>query len=253
MAERLRRLLAAVVESPTSWLSEIVLLSVEEVAQQIAWNATAVSYPAKHGLHELIRVQVERSPDRPAVTFAGTTLSYRDLDTAAASLTIRLSLLGLGPDVPVGLFAERSLEMVIALLAILKAGGAYLPIDPDYPAERVAYMLDDSRVPVLLVQDHLASRLPEHCAQVVTLAGAANPPTRPVDLSSPIVDPLNLAYVIYTSGSTGRPKGTLNSHRGIVNRLLWMQERYGLTPDDRILQKTPFSFDVSVWEFFWLL
>jgi amino acid adenylation domain-containing protein len=167
---------------------------------------------------------------------------------------LRLAAQGVGPEVPVGVFSERSLEMVVALLAILKAGGAYLPIDPDYPADRVAYMLADSGVPVLLAQDHLLERLPEHGAAVVSLT---SPPWPPSPIALPPTgrggDASHLAYVIYTSGSTGRPKGTMNSHRGIVNRLLWMQAQYGLTADDRVLQKTPFSFDVSVWEFFWPL
>src|SRR4028118_233437 len=179
--------------------------------------------------------------------------------------------------------------MVVALLGILKAGGAYLPVDPDYPADRVAsmledsgghvglaqdrrqprpaslpvapdypagrvaYMLEDSGVPVVLAQDHLLGRLPEHRSRVVSLTGAAVPPEQPARRRRAGARPANLAYVIYTSGSTGRPKGTMNSHRGIVNRLLWMQEEYGLGASDRVLQKTPFSFDVSVWEFFWPL
>jgi amino acid adenylation domain-containing protein len=154
----------------------------------------------------------------------------------------------------VGVCAERSLEMVVALLGVLKAGGAYVPIDPGYPAERIAYMLEDSGVPVLLAQARVAELLPPHGAQVVRLDAdwpsiASESPEAPdVDVS-----PDGLAYVIYTSGSTGRPKGAMNAHRGVVNRLLWMQHAYALHPGDAVLQKTPFSFDVSVWEFFWPL
>jgi amino acid adenylation domain-containing protein len=157
-----------------------------------------------------------------------------------------------GPESVAGVLAERSLEMVVGLLAVLKAGGAYLPLDPEYPAERLAFMLADSRVPVVLAQERLLERLPAHGALVLPLDGAAEPggeAPRPAGGGVPG----NLAYVIYTSGSTGRPKGTMNSHRGIVNRLLWMQEHYGLGADDRVLQKTPYSFDVSVWELFWPL
>ncbi|HEU0301354.1 MAG TPA: amino acid adenylation domain-containing protein, partial [Longimicrobium sp.] len=146
------------------------------------------------------------------------------------------------------------MEMVVALLGVLKAGGAYVPLDPEYPRERLAYMLADAAVPVLLTQPHLLETIPEHGAETLAIdpafaAIAGEPRTAPEDLASPD----HLAYAIYTSGSTGNPKGAMNAHRGVVNRLLWMQEEYGLTPDDVVLQKTPFSFDVSVWEFFWPL
>ena len=149
---------------------------------------------------------------------------------------------------------ERSLEMVIALYGILKAGGAYVPLDPEYPPDRVAFMLKDTQVPVLLTQERLVPGLPEHGAQVICLdsdweAIASESVDNPT--SGALAE--NLAYVIYTSGSTGRPKGVMNTHRGILNRLLWMQDTYQLDSNDRVLQKTPFSFDVSVWEFFWPL
>jgi amino acid adenylation domain-containing protein len=136
---------------------------------------------------------------------------------------------------------------------VLKAGAAYVPLDPSYPAERLAYMLEDSAVPILLTHSHLAARLPTTAAEVMRLDGdgAESPSAESVPPQS--VDPDGLAYMIYTSGSTGRPKGALNTHRAIVNRLLWMQDEYGLAPTDSVLQKTPFSFDVSVWEFFWPL
>jgi non-ribosomal peptide synthetase component F len=153
----------------------------------------------------------------------------------------------------VGVFAERSLEMVVGLLAVLEAGGAYLPLDPAYPADRLAYMIADAAAPVILAQERLLERLPEHGAAVLSLDGTIVRDVAPEPEPAGGADPSALAYVIYTSGSTGRPKGTMNSHRGIVNRLLWMQAQYRLTPADRVLQKTPFSFDVSVWEFFWPL
>ncbi len=286
LSGHLERLLASAVADPDRKISDLALLTPTEERQILDWNATEVAYPTGLCLHELIEAQVERTPDVPAVTFGGQDLSYRELDAAANALAGRLTAQGVGPEVPVGVFAERSLEMVVALLAILKAGGAYLPIDPDYPADRVAYMLADSGVPVLLVQDHLIERLPEHGAAVVRLRPSPPWPPSPIltpdppgeggrnteqagddawDLETPLSRWVgcedgrgaggegSLAYIIYTSGSTGRPKGTMNSHRGIVNRLLWMQAQYGLTADDRVLQKTPFSFDVSVWEFFWPL
>ncbi len=253
LSGHLEQLLSSALAEPGRRLSELALLTPAEECQIREWNATAAAWPTDLCLHGLIADQVERTPDLPAVTFEGAVLSYRELDAAAGRLARRLAGLGVGPDVPVGVFAERSLEMVVALLAVLKAGGAYLPVDPDYPADRVAYMLADSGVPVILAQDHLADRLPEHGARVVSLDGAAAPSAEPGLSRRPHAEPSNLAYVIYTSGSTGRPKGAMNSHRGIVNRLLWMQEQYGLTAEDRVLQKTPFSFDVSVWEFFWPL
>jgi amino acid adenylation domain-containing protein len=144
--------------------------------------------------------------------------------------------------------------MVVALLAILKAGGAYLPLDPSYPPDRLAYMLKDAKAPVLLTQAALADRLPATDAVTVRLDADWPPiagcPTTPPERTA---TPDNLAYVIYTSGSSGRPKGVMNAHRGIVNRIAWMQHAYRLTPADRVLQKTPFGFDVSVWEFFWPL
>ncbi|MDX1996621.1 MAG: amino acid adenylation domain-containing protein, partial [Thermoanaerobaculia bacterium] len=177
-------------------------------------------------------------------------LTYAQLDARANQLAHHLRRLGVGPEVKVGIAAERSLDLVVGLYGILKAGGAYVPIDPSYPEDRIAYMIGDAAVPVLLTQSHLT--LPEHEAQVVLLDDpslAAEPTTRP----EPWATAEHLAYTIYTSGSTGRPKGAKNAHRGIVNRLLWMQAEYGLDASDRVLQKTPFSFDVSVWEFFWPL
>ncbi len=250
LSGHLERLLAAAVADPDVRISGISLLTGAEELQLLEWNATEAAYPTEPCLHELIAAQVERTPDRTAVTFEGAALTYRELDAAAARLARRLAGLGVGSDVPVGVFAERSLEMVVALLGVLKAGGAYLPLDPEYPADRLAYMLADAGVGVLITGRDQAGRCEPFAGITVQLD--RTDPFDPSDLP-PVALPANLAYVIYTSGSTGRPKGTMNSHRGIVNRLLWMQEQYGLTAGDRVLQKTPFSFDVSVWEFFWPL
>ncbi|WP_048441074.1 amino acid adenylation domain-containing protein, partial [Caenimonas sp. SL110] len=161
---------------------------------------------------------------------------------------------GVGPDVLVAICVERSIEMVVGLLAILKAGGAYVPIDPDYPPERIEFMLQDCAPKVLLTQARLADTLPTTSAVVVQL-DADGQTWQDQPRTCPVVDAgaTDLAYVIYTSGSTGQPKGAMNEHRAVVNRLHWMQQAYGLNCDDRVLQKTPFSFDVSVWEFFWPL
>ncbi|HSS49484.1 MAG TPA: amino acid adenylation domain-containing protein, partial [Thermoanaerobaculia bacterium] len=255
LSERFETLLAAMATeaaNPGRRLSTIDLLPVGEAQQLREWNDTAVSYIAGACLHELLAAQAARTPERVAVSCGGRSLTYRELDAAANRLARRLQGHGVGPETLVGLCAERSLEMVVALLAVLKAGGAWLPLDPEYPPERLAFMLADAGVPVLLAQERLLAALPPHDAAVVALEGVAagGDDEEPIDSG---VTPGNLAYVIYTSGSTGRPKGTMNAHRGIVNRLLWMQQRYGLGAGDRVLQKTPFSFDVSVWEFFWPL
>ena len=248
------RLLAAAVAEPGRALSALPLLGAAERHQLLAeWGDTAVpAWLAAGTLHGLIAAQAARAPQRPALSCEGETLTYGELLAAARRLARRLRELGVGPDVAVGILADRSLEMVVGLLAVLEAGGAYLPLDPSYPPERLAYMLADAAAPVLLAQEGLLARVPDHGAVVVGLDGAATAAGEAAPCGV-AVEPDNLAYVIYTSGSTGLPKGTMNTHRGIVNRLLWMQARYGLTPDDRVLQKTPYSFDVSVWEFFWPL
>jgi len=217
------------------------------------WNATAREYPLQRAVHHLIEDQVALAPETPALVFGAEHLSYAELNRRANRLAHRLIEAGVGPDVLVGVAVERSIEMVVGLLAVLKAGGAYVPLDPEYPRERLAYMLDDSGVKLLLTQAHLREQLPiPHGLETLVLGSGgfeaysdANP-----DI---VVDGENLAYVIYTSGSTGQPKGAGNRHLALTNRLCWMQEAYCLDPSDTVLQKTPFSFDVSVWEFFWPL
>ena len=218
-----------------------------------AWNDTARAYPPTT-LHEAFESQVARTPDAPAIRFRDEALSYRELNVRANQLAEHLIELGAGPDILVAICMDRSLEMVIALYATLKSGSAYVPIDPEYPADRVSFMLADTRAPILLTQGALADRFSDTAARTVPVdlasgqladRAAANPSARAT------LD--DLAYVIYTSGSTGRPKGAMITHRAISNRIHWMQDAYRPDPADRVLQKTPFSFDVSVWEFFWPL
>ncbi|WP_035982640.1 AMP-binding protein, partial [Bradyrhizobium sp. STM 3843] len=211
------RLLGEIVADPARPLAALSPLDKDERHQVVsAFNATAVSTP--HGLlHAPFAAQAARTPERIALRFEDQTLSYGELDRRANQLAHHLRQLGVGPDVVVGVLAERSFEMVVALFGILKAGGAYLPLDPSYPAERLAYMLDDAKAPVLLTQQRLVDRLPAHDAAVVQLDAdwpeiARHPETAPVSHCGPD----NLAYVIYTSGSTGKPKGVMNAHRGIV-------------------------------------
>ncbi len=255
MIGHFQTLLQGIVANPNLRLSELPLLTrAEQSRLLVEWNDSKKDYPTVKGIHELFEAQVERTPDAVAVVFEDRGLTYRELNQRANQLAHYLGNLGVGPDVLVGICAERSLEMVIGLLGILKAGAAYVPLDPGYPKERLAFMLQDAQVPVLLTQAHLVEGLPDHGAQVLCLDSDWEIFTGEI-IENPArgVNPENLAYVIYTSGSTGLPKGAMNTHKGICNRLLWMQEEYRLTEADRVLQKTPFSFDVSVWEFFWPL
>ncbi|WWF57342.1 condensation domain-containing protein [Pseudomonas trivialis] len=255
MAQHWISLLQAMVSDGEQRVGELPMLDEDEQKVLVqAWNQTVEHYPSELALHQLIAEQVQRTPHAPALVFGASTLTYSELDTRANQLANALCERGVGPDVLVGICVERSVEMVVGLLAILKAGGAYVPLDPEYPRERLAYMIEDSGVALLLTQDALLTLLPTDGLQVIVL----DPALSGFDAFSPHapqvdVDALNLAYVIYTSGSTGKPKGAGNSHRALVNRLCWMQQAYRLDASDAVLQKTPFSFDVSVWEFFWPL
>ncbi|MDA7011674.1 amino acid adenylation domain-containing protein [Pseudomonas cerasi] len=254
MAGHWLALLQAICANAAQRIAEVPMLDVAE-RQQILhdWNATAADFPNEACLHSLIEAQVRATPDASALVFATEQLSYVQLNARANQLAHRLRESGVGPDVLVGICVERSLELVIGLLAIIKAGGAYVPLDPDYPEDRLAYMMQDSGIGLLLTQTALLARLPVQVQSLCLdqdgdwLEGYST--ANPVNLSHP----LNLAYVIYTSGSTGKPKGAGNSHRALVNRLHWMQKAYKIDGSDTVLQKTPFSFDVSVWEFFWPL
>src|SRR5436190_444067 len=239
---------------PATFSSISDLPEVERHRILAEWNRTERDYPQDKCLHQLFEEQVERTPDVVSVVFEGQSLTYRELNTRANQLSHHLRSLGVGPDALVGVYMERSLEMIIALLGSLKAGGAYVPIDPNDPPERVAFMIADAGASVLLTQGRLVANLPSHSAHVLVLDENGDKISH--EKKAKCCDGTtseNLAYMIYTSGSTGQPKGALNTHRGICNRLLWMQEQYRLGSADVVLQKTPFSFDVSVWEFFWPL
>ncbi len=255
MAGHLQTLLEGIVSAPERRLSELPLLTGKERQQLLVeWNDTAADYPRDKCIHQLFEEQVRQTPDAVAVVFEDRELTYAQLNAQANQLAHYLRQLGVGPEILVAICVERSLEMVVGLLGILKAGGAYVPLDPDYPAERLAFMLEDTRSPVLLTQQALRERLPVNNARVVCLDGDWPEIARRSEanlLTQANAD--NLAYVIYTSGSTGRPKGVMIEQTGICNRLCWMQATYGLATSDRVLQKTPYSFDVSVWEFFWPL
>jgi amino acid adenylation domain-containing protein len=258
LSGHLAQLLTAMTRHPERRLSELEMLAAAEEQQVLReWNATAVARRAEC-LHEWIEAQVERTPEAAAVAFAGEVLTYRELNARANRLAGRLARAGVGPDTRVGVCLPRSAELIVALLATLKAGGAFVPIDPSYPPERVAYMLADSRVAVALADLGTLPLLGTSTASAIALdeeGAGASWRRRGPDPGNPAAGtcPDNLAYVLYTSGSTGRPKGAMNSHRAIVNRLRWAQETLPLKAADRVLQKTPTSFDVSVWEIFWPL
>jgi amino acid adenylation domain-containing protein len=264
IAARLETLLAALPAHPDAACGELEILPAAERSRVLAgYNDTARELSQDRCLHELFDAQAARTPEAVAVVAGGAHLSYRHLGRSAAALAGRLAALGVAPDRPVAICAERSPEMLVAVLAVLGAGGFYVPLDPDYPPERLALMIEDSGAEVLLIQEHLGDRLrvgadprrgPPGVAAGPTrvlldaeaLLTAAGPEARP-----PLpADPDNLVYVIYTSGSTGRPKGVMVRHRGVVNRILWAQGAYPVTAEDRVLQKASFSFDFSVWECF---
>jgi amino acid adenylation domain-containing protein/non-ribosomal peptide synthase protein (TIGR01720 family) len=254
LAGHLQTLLGSIVAAPSARVSELSLLDAQERRLLSEWNQTYAEFPNGRCLHELIEEQVGRSPEAVAVLFEQEQLTYAELNGRANQLARHLRRLGVGSEVRVGVCLERSLEMVVGLLGILKAGGAYVPLDPEYPRERLALMLDDARLPVLLTTRRLADSLATQAATVVRLD--ADWPRIAVESRADLdsrATAENVAYVIYTSGSTGRPKGVMNTHRALCNRLHWMQKTYNLTGSDSVLQKTPFSFDVSVWEFFWPL
>ncbi len=223
------------------------------------WNDTGVARAADPALlHSRFEALAAAAPHQEALIDQAGALTYGELDALATALARRLRRAGVGVEARVGVLLERSREMVVALFAVLKAGAAYLPLDPDHPAERLAFQAADGGVAAVVTTPALGGRL------AAPAGGDAAPPRILVDLRELAADPAaaplpcgagpdNLAYVIYTSGSTGRPKGAMITHRAIVNRLEWMQQAFGLGGDDRVLQKTPFSFDVSVWEFFWPL
>src|SRR5262249_55638701 len=201
-------------------------------------------------LPQLFAAQAAATPAAVAVVFADEQLSYGELEARANQLAHHLRALGVGAESVVGVCLERSLELVVALIGILKAGGAYLPLDPEYPAERLHYMMPDTRLTVLLTHSSVAASLIIPRGLRCVLLDQEDMSGKPKTALSTTPHPEQLVYTIFTSGSTGKPKGAANTHSALHNRLSWMQEAYRLTPGDAVLQKTPFSFDVSVWEFF---
>ena len=252
MAGHYETLLRGAVEHPDTRIALLPILPAAEQQQIVVdWNATQVEFPYDACLHELFEKQAEQLPDKIAIVFKDEQLTYSELNRRANQLAHYLQRLGVGPDVLVGVYMERSLEMIIGLYGILKAGGAYVPLDPSYPASRLAFMLEDTQVAVLLTQQHLAANLPAHPAQVVMLDHidqliTNESTTKP----GSAVTPEHLAYVIYTSGSTGRPKGAVLNHRGRVSNFCDFNRRYKIGNDDRLIGLASLSFDMSAYDIF---
>ncbi|WP_125780724.1 non-ribosomal peptide synthetase [Pseudoalteromonas rubra] len=241
-------------QSSTAVQSLCVLDEIERTQQLHSWNDTALDYPRELCIHELFEQQAAATPEQIALRFGEQTLSYGELNARANQLAHYLRAEhNIGPDALVGLCVERSLEMVIGIWGILKAGGAYVPLDPELPPARLSYLVEDANAAVVLSTAMVAGRVSLGKASVTRLDEfdfSAYPDTN-IAVSDIGLNARNLAYTIYTSGSTGLPKGVLVEHQALHNRIDWMDNEYGCGPDDRILQKTPYSFDVSVWEFVW--
>ena len=248
-------LLSGIVQNPKEPVSTLPLLTETERHQLlVAWNNNQADYPNDQCIHELFEAQVEQSPDAVAVVFDDKQLTYRELNQRSNQLAHYLLSLGIKPETLIGISVDRSLDMIVAVMGVLKAGAAYMPLDPTYPQDRLAFMLEDTQVPVLLTQQHLLTVLPKHNARVICLdadwetigsasqANPANPTT-----------PGNLAYVIYTSGSTGKPKGALLIHRGLTNVTEAQIQAFGLGVGDHVLQFSTINFDASTFEIFMAL
>ncbi len=248
MAE-LEMLLEGMVADPDRSIATLPLLPVSEQNLLTLWNQTEAFYPQDICIHQLIEAQVERTPDAIAVVFEDLQLTYQELDRRANQLAHYLQTLGVCSEVLVGISLERTTEMLVAMLGVLKAGGAYVPVDPTYPEERIAFMLKDAQISVLLTHSDLLDRLPPIQTQIVCLDRDETAISQQsIDNPANSISPDNLAYVIYTSGSTGTPKGVQVPHRGVVNFLTTMQAKPGIVTGDVLLSVTTLSFDIAVLE-----
>ncbi|CAM2064007.1 Amino acid adenylation domain-containing protein [Sulfidibacter corallicola] len=251
MQAMLVRVLTHAIADPDSRLGDIPLLARPERLELIrSWNRTDRDFPHEGWVHELFEAQAHSTPDAPALLFEDAVMTYAELDRAANRLAHVLMARGVRPEDRVGICLERCPDMVISILAILKAGAAWLPLDPEYPTARLARLVADGQPRVVLGHARHVDLLPGSVASILLDRPLPEAPDQPPRVA---VDGANLAYVLFTSGSTGVPKGAGIPHRALLNRLQWMQAEYGLTADDVVLQKTPFSFDVSIWEFLWPL
>ncbi|HEX2094053.1 MAG TPA: AMP-binding protein, partial [Longimicrobiaceae bacterium] len=246
MIRHYHALLEAVLADPDAGFREVPLLDDAERRQLLEWGSGGAGGGGKGGLHERFAEQARRTPDTPAVVHGDSALSYADLDARADALAAELRARGLRPETPVGVCLERGIDVVAALLGVLRAGGVYLPLDPSYPEDRLAFMLADSGVRLVLTHERFRDRLPDFGGEVVLLDQAVPSPRTPAAPS--FVDADNLAYVIYTSGSTGTPKGVMVSHGAAVNLLASALETFGARPGSRVVQTASLSFDASLLE-----
>ncbi|MEH2080879.1 MAG: condensation domain-containing protein [Nostoc sp.] len=260
MAGHFQTLLEGIVANLEQPIAQLpILTAAEQHKLLVEWNNTQTDYPKDKCIHQLFEAQVERTPDALVVVFVDERseasrrvdeqLTYHELNCRANQLAHYLRSLGVTPEVLVGICVERSLDMVVGLLAILKAGGAYVPLDPEYPQDRLSFMLEDAQVGVLLTQQHLVERLPQHQAQLVCLDELWKQIAQKYQ-DNPIsgVRAFHLANVIYTSGSTGKPKGVMVEHKGLVNLAQAQIQTFGLHSDSRVLQFASLSFDASISE-----
>ena len=251
--ERLAALAEGLAAEPEKPLVHQPVMSAAERRKVVVdWNATDRHYGYDGGLVAMMERAAAAAPDHPALIFKDETLSYAEFNARVNRLARLLREKGVGPDRFVALFMDRSLEMVIGLWATIKAGGAYVPLNTEDPSVRLMEIIEDCRPVAVLTQAHLRDRIETDVADVTVLpeGGDAAPELEAGNLGLEI-GRKDLAYMIYTSGSTGKPKGVIVEHEAIHNRVVWMHEEYGLAPEDRVLQKTPYTFDVSVWEFLW--
>lgn len=259
MAKQFELLIDSILHSPDTSVFGLSLVDQPALDLMAQWNKTESDYPKQECIHQLFEQQVVKTPDQVALVFEEELLTYKQLNQRANLLAHHLMDVGVGPENLVGICLNRSLEMVISILAVSKAGGAYVPLDPSYPAERLNYMLENSQASVLISSHSLQQSLELEADRLIFVDDSAlwdeltQNSHREANPQIDELSPNNLVYVIYTSGSTGKPKGVMNQHSGLVNRLNWMQNTYQLTLEDKVLQKTPFGFDVSVWEYYWTL
>ncbi|MCP4157184.1 MAG: amino acid adenylation domain-containing protein, partial [bacterium] len=257
----IEQVIRRVIENPDIPVAEIQLLTGEEREQLLyRFNDTAADYPREKTIHQLIGEQVEKTPNEIAFVGIepGETLTYRQLAERAGEQAALLRTKGIGPETIAAIMVERSIHLITGIFAIVKAGGAYLPIDPAYPGDRIAYILEDSKAPVVITMQKYDAKLNEYTAaiqhrkKIETLYLDALPSKGQMGGQYICAEkPTTMAYIIYTSGSTGKPKGVMINHYSLVNRLNWMQKAYPIGKGDTLLFKTPFTFDVSVWEIFW--
>ncbi|PEY73226.1 non-ribosomal peptide synthetase [Bacillus thuringiensis] len=255
MAQHFSLLLEAVTRDENIPINQYSILPPEEKKLVLeTWNETEAEYSLDYSLVYWLEEQQKKTPNAEAIIFEGKILTYQELHERANQLANTLIKRGIGPDCVVGVCMERSIELVVALLGVMKSGGAYLPLDPQFPSDRLEFMVNDAQAKVILTNTASKEDLQGIHAEIICLDSSREKlEQESKETPNVMIAPENLAYIIFTSGSTGRPKGTLNTHRGLCNHLLWKQQTYNLSVKDRVLQKTPFNFDVSVWEFFWPL